>query len=247
MTEKTFTYKDPKFLNKLILFINGNRCELSLILRPDVDEFLEANDRTAMPFRWSSPIPEIERKFREKQYSDDLVRTLVMLPLCKKHGIKPFIGLKFDCYGDEPKPSYCGPRIETKSETQPFRMAMHPSNFVDGKKWYFIGFKEIKGESRINEVKQAVAGLVWQGYRVTSLEAELDPYTQRGEYVDYRKSRATMFASCGEIKIFGEIPDFEENFGEEVLLKKEPPALPGPMALEAVCEELKELPLKSGR
>ena len=42
MADKTYTYSDPNFLNRLVMLFSEKDCGLSVRLRPDVQEFIDA-------------------------------------------------------------------------------------------------------------------------------------------------------------------------------------------------------------
>jgi len=239
-THTEFTYKDPKFLDRLVMFINSKNCELSASLLPDSDEFIRADNESSNSWRvFSSPIPEIDRVLRDREMAGDKKRALIMLPMCEKHGVVPFWSLNFDysIYSGEPRMIYCGPRhpeVNSDFQVELMRRLRHPSaisEISNGKKWYHIRFNEANGEEQVDIVKRGISSYLGLGYRVVSMSAELEPSVRSGEYVDYKESKATMFANDGKIEIYGNVPGFDEKFSEDLEIFRQVPQLPAPKNL----------------
>ena len=231
--EQNYTYDDPELLNVLVMLISESNCSFSCTLRPNVKEFLEYASR-GRAFTASSPIPELDDRLLQKQAAQDVLHTLAMLHLCQEHKVMPFIGLSFDyelsSYGEI---KYVMPHLDTKFHEELYRFCRDPIHFTRGYKWYSIIFGEVKGKEKIGIVKRAIPQFLSQGYIVTSLTAQLNPYIRRGEYVDYCESDATLIAHDGKITIFGKIPDGYDFDLEKIkgmkrqILPEEPKLLDG--------------------
>ena len=214
MSEKEFKYADPKFLNKLAICISGERCELTANLRPDIPEFIKAVCNS------------------DRSINYDL-RTAAIRVLCETHKIMPFWYLVF--WEDYcPKIEYYGPDLTHSSYADKFReSSSHPAYFAMSRRWFGINFRDIKGAKGVRQTQQAIAEFVKNEYIVTSIEANLDPHIRTADhYCDYKESRATLWASNGEVTVSGNIP---EDFDIKDLMQKELPAvaLP-PLGLEGL-------------
>jgi hypothetical protein len=231
MPKTVFSYTDPKTLNKLVMLVSGERCELSASLMPEIPEFIESA-RKARSFHVSSPsFPGLDERLRKEQLTHDEAHAIVMLELCEKHNIMPFWKLRFD-YSfrqfNEPDIRYIGYNFGGSVNDEPYKTCVDPVHFTKGSKWYSIGFNELKGQENIDRAKLAIAAFVEQGYIVVDINAELDPWVRSGEYADYKESKATMWASDGTIEFWGDVPDIFRDFDAN---KMPQPALPQPRKL----------------
>jgi hypothetical protein len=232
--EKSFTYDDSAFLNKLIMHISEENCKLSAGLAPNIPEFIQ-QAKNARIFNMSSEFSDLNERLRKEQMSQDAQHTLVMAKLCVKHNILPFYRLCFD-YSfrqfDEPKIKYIGPNFGHTVHDEPYNTLVHPVHFAKGNKWYSIQFVYAEGVESIRRTKQAVSEFIKQDYIVTGLSVKLNSKLIRGEYCDYEESEASLYAGDGKITIYGDIP---EDFNMQDLMKNN---LQIPSDAETIINEL---------
>jgi hypothetical protein len=206
MSEKTFTYEDPKFLNKLAMCISGERCELSATLHPDIPEFVE----------------EATRQGKSKPYGMHL---LSLAGLCEQHSIIPFGSLVFkEDY--PPQIEYRYVRTDDDSLERFMMGCRHPGYFAMKRKWFSVIFEDIARADRVRAAQSAIFAFTRNGYVVTRLSANLDPETIKGDYVDYCTAEARLFAEKGIVTVSGNIPD---DFDIKDLMQKELPAATLPL------------------
>jgi hypothetical protein len=210
---------------------------------PDIDEFIEAASK-ARAFTVSSPdFPEIDERLKKEQLTHDQIHTLIMIPLCEKHNVIPFWSLVFDNglrQFNEAEIKYCGYRFDILDDSEPYKSCAHPIHFTKGSKWYSIRFVDAAGEENVGRTKLAIVKFIEQGYRVVSMSAQLEPFITTGEYVNYKESKASLYANNGKITIYGEVPEeFKKSDIETILKRKPAPALPSPpKLLENIAESL---------
>lgn len=213
---KTYSYDDPTFLNGLVMVISENNCEFSAVLKPYVPEFILA-DKETTDYSITSRIPRIAELLEKRKISRDAARVMTMLPICKEHDILPFWSLTFDYsfnYGG-PEMKFIGPQPGPMSfPSAEERAIMHelknPALFSKIKKWHRILFNEVDKQEEISRSKDAIAGFIEEGYIVTYIQADLNPWIKGGGCggMDYKTSDATLRAHDGEVKIYGNI-DFD--------------------------------------
>ncbi|MBN1792845.1 hypothetical protein JW826_04135 [Candidatus Woesearchaeota archaeon] len=243
MDAKTFEYKDPYFLNRLVMLISGERCDFSATLRPDIPEFIQAAE-CARAFSASSPdFPDLDKQLREKQLSRDQKHALVMMAMCEKHGVMPFWNLRFD-YSyrqfDEPKIKYVGYNFGCTVHDEPYLTCVHPIQFTKGSKWYSITFEEVAGKENTNRAKLAISRFTEQGYLVVGIYAHLDPYIRSGDhYCDYKESKSQMHARDGKVTFWGEVPEGFDLSGLDIIKAEQMRRqLPEPKLLEKLVDSI---------
>lgn len=214
MSDKNFEYKDPKFLNTLVNWINGERCKLEVRMFPDVPEFIEAHMTLNLVSQIKKLPPALfseKCKLDFKLLNDSKIKDLILLNLCEKHNILPFWSLSFDytfSQTNKPKIEYIGNHWDVDERKGIYNICLNPINFTKNSRWHRIDFKDAKGQKNINKVKQAINEFIKQGYIITSITADLDPYLVRGDhYCDYEKSEATLIAYNGKVRFYGDVPD----------------------------------------
>ncbi len=218
MNEKNYQYNDPHFLNKLVRYISPEHCVLTVVLHPEVEEFIElAHQKPSWDYSYIHHQPSAEAQQFWKDYA------LKMISLCQKHNILPFWSLLFDydCRQfDEPKISYAGFSHNGTTTGEPRKTLVHPALFVQKGKWYSINFAGAKGKESVERVQQAIVGFIEQGYQVTSLQADLNSRTvSRGtceDAYDAEVCDARLWAKDGKVTIDGNI-----DFDPEEIRKKQ--------------------------
>ena len=231
--DKTYIYSDPHFLNRFVMFFSEKDCGLSVCLRPDILEFIDAAE-DARPF--SERSYDLDEEARAKYIAIFQAYVLRMSKLCIRHNIIPFWELVFDYeyrQFEYPQIKYTGYNFGCTIHDEPRKTFVDPIHFTKGDKWYGITFSEAKGEESVSRVKLAVAGFVEQGYRVTSIKAKLKPRTVSvGTCEDSGYSElydASLYASNGIIEINGKLPEdldiekIKEIFSQEVAEQKSLP------------------------
>ncbi len=233
MNEKTYHYTDPHFLNKLVMSISPERCALTAYMYPDVEEFIElAQKKPSWDYHFYNQLSAEAMQFW-KDY------TVHMISLCQKHDIHPFWGLLFEYdyrQFEEPKISFAGFSHDGTTKGEPRKTLVHPALFAEERKWYSISFVNAKGKESVERVQQAIVGFIEQGYRVTSLKANLNPRTEsRGtceDAYDAEVSDARLWAHDGTVTIQGDVSfDFDE-------IRKMPQKQPAPLLLEEVLKNV---------
>lgn len=215
MPEKIFTYPDPKFLNKLAVSVNRERCELSVGLHPDIPEFIEAVNKPGNYKNWD-------------------IHLLHLRALCETHHIMPFRSLvfRYDC---EPQINYMHTgHLDDEVLRRLINSGRHPAYFAMNMKWFSITFDSLVGEEA-GKAQAAISEFAKNGYVVTRVEANLDPYIRSADhYCDVKESRATLWGMNGRVSISGDFPD---DLDIQDLVPKELPA-PGipPVGIEELLK-----------
>lgn len=209
-----YSYSNRFTLNHLVGLISGENCEISAFLRPDIPEFIEAAEKRNY-FHISSPIAEINKELQDSQLSHNKLHANVMKQLCEKHKIMPFWNLIFnDSFRpfDEPEIKYVGYNFSGTVYDEFRKGCIDPINFTKGYKWYGIEFEEIEGKEGTDKAKRAIEEFVKQGYIVTSLQAELEPYiVTTDHYCSHKRCKAVLWAGDGKVEFSGDIPvDMDE-------------------------------------
>jgi len=243
--EKKFTYDDPRYLNKLVMYIEGKNCKLCATLKPDIPEFIDAanlnnyftkgNSDSINAFSFFSlhvlPIPEFNIMFNNidfKKIDSRMLHAITMMVLCEKHEVMPFLKLNFDnSYSQwiEPKIEYIGCNFGGSIFDQPYNSCINPVNFskLNKNKWYSIGFEDFIGEESTMAAKSAISEYIKQGYVITRISATLNPRLRTADhYFDYEESDGQIFASEGVIEISGVSEDFELPKEQKILEYKKP-------------------------
>ena len=210
--DKTYTYSDPHFLNRLVTLFSEKDCGLSVCLRPDIQEFIDAAE-DARPFS-SSWFYGLDKESRAKYIAPFQDYVIRITTLCTSYNIIPFWELVFNYVYREfeyPEIKYRGYNFGCTIYDEPRKTFVDPIHFTGGNKWHGITFSEAKGEESVRRVKLAVARFVGQGYRVTSIDAKLKPRTVSvGTCEDSGYSErcdASLYASNGKIEVCGKVPE----------------------------------------
>jgi len=237
---KRFEYDNPRYLNTLVMYIEGSKCEIDATLMPDIPEFVDAVNRDSFftkkkksdeevmseSLELIASSPELVERFHNtdtENIDEKVLRALYLLSLCKKHNIMPFWQLKFNnslSQWREPEIKYVGRNLGCSVYDEPYKTCVNPIHFTRlGKnKWYQIEFENIIGEKSSNAVKSAISEFIRQGYVVTRLSAGLNPSARTADhYYDYTEYDARLFAYGGDVEVSGVPDDFE--------LPKKPPEL----------------------
>ncbi len=207
--EGTWEYSRSDFLNDLVFSIDSERCSLSASLAPNVPEFLEARKKSRdgliteiFPNALKGKVPE---GFDEKRWRDT-AWTGAMIELCRRNGIIPFWGLRWDYelrQFNEPSLEYCGPSVDWI--TQDPKKTLTAPIFLCGDEhtWYNLSFNVAQGKESVDRVKYAIVSLLRKEYVVTSVHAQLNRWIRGGEYFDTEECDAEIHAYNGKISMYG--------------------------------------------
>jgi len=225
--DKTYTYSDPHFLNRLVMFFSEKDCGLSVYLRPDIQEFIDSAEDARVFFHES--FYDLDKEGRDKYIA--IFQSFVerMNTLCTRHNIIPFWDLVFNYeyrQFEYPEIKYTGYNFGSTIYHEPRKTFVDPIHFINGGKWYGINFSEAKGEESVRRVKLAVDGFVRQGYRVTSIKAKLNPSTvsvgtcEESGYEE--RYDASLYAHKGIIEINGKVPEGFDIENIKEIISEEP-------------------------
>jgi len=232
MASNILEYKDPKFLNTLALRTVGIRDKgagFSVTLRPDIDELLDVVEERK--------IVEAEKSedYFERRENENAAYYKKIHELCVKHQIIPFVGPKFDGgVMGPPELEYKGWRYRptqhfSYDQNEKFkeisdelwRKSEDPLNFFGSNNWYFVEFKDIKGEKdkewHVKKLAEVIKKLIGEGYRVTGIRGELNIIEKSPLHTSYETSFDAM---RGSVHFFGSF-NIPEDFDIERAVDKQ--------------------------
>lgn len=208
MTDKEYKIDNPLVLKEMLMLLSGSNCDFSAYLMPDVPELIEAinTGRTDIS---GLDIGQLSTSMiqRGKRLDERVLKTLVLLGICKKHNIMPFWSLRFDYelrQFNEPEIKYIGGNFGWTVHDEPFNLCVNPVHFTRESRWYSIEFKEVQGEKNIARCKSAIESFTSNGYSLTSFISDLNPWFKRGEYMDSKECDATIIGDMEKIRVHSE-------------------------------------------
>ncbi len=212
---KSYTYQDPKFLDRFVMFINGERCELSATLMPDLDELLDVERENLFGYHFD---------YKSTFYNVENVNKI--LDICKRHKILPFgeLGFNYQIGAVPVTFNYVGPNSIGSSDrfgnlARDLELKLtHPTQIVellDGAKPFRISFEKAWDRDEVTKTKEGIKSFLDRGYRVVRVNAEYKKTVPR----EAIERPISLMACDGRIHIYGNVPDVEEVLSDCPQLK----------------------------